>query len=201
MRSGGMGHQALSWTLQWKALLLQDGTLEAIVIRKNRGQNCPSPYLSAEWAPTPSLWQFHGMPECYWSFRRCYGGREQGSWAHTVPHEEVEDGEEEMNWDQLLSTLETIFQILYKDLTKDKVGLINTWREIKQGKRKHSQNLVGNKRKIMTAFHCFLSIILRAPSCVPIHLFTRIPRKAFNLEILLHSTQHRPQEGISVQIN
>lgn len=39
----------------------------------------------------------------------CYGGREQGSWAHTVPHEEVEDGEEEMNWDQLLSTLETIF--------------------------------------------------------------------------------------------
>lgn len=67
----------------------------------------------------------------------CYGGREQGSWVYIVFYEEVEDGEEEMNWDQFLSILEIIFQILYKDFIKDKVGLINIWREIKQGKRKY----------------------------------------------------------------
>lgn len=60
----------------------------------------------------------------------CSGDREQESWADTVPHEEVEDGEEEMNRNQLLSTQKPpqIFKILHKDLTNS--GWTNVHLEI-----------------------------------------------------------------------
>lgn len=147
MRSGGMGTSALKWTLWWKeeALLVECGPLEAMGIHVNRRAGRPVSSLQPRMDP---LWQLHNMSELVVP-GGCFEGREQDSWADAVPQRKLRM--EKRKWSgtgfRARGSHPESSRSYSRISQKSEVGLLYTWREVKQNKSKLSQKPTRNKRK------------------------------------------------------